>query len=115
MAYAQTELKVAGSDDVVAADINDIRAELKAAAMGLLLSSVVVTTFAYNGDGTINTITYVDADADANLDFDAVTTFTYSSGLITVATTVFSKLGITLTETFAYTGSTLDSITPAFS
>jgi len=116
MAYEQTAIRTANLSDALASDINNLRAELKAAAMAMLLSSTVTVAIAYNANGTVNTITAVDAEGDANLDLDFVATYAYNAdGTVNTITTVFSSLGKTLTETFGYTGGKVTSVTPVIS
>lgn len=115
MAYQKTVNVRDGIDDMLAAQYNDLRAEVKAAVEGFMLSSDVDLTIAYNEDGTINTITGTDEEGDSNLDIDYVATFAYTDGVITSMTVVFSKLGITLTETYGYTDGKLTSVGRALS
>lgn len=119
MAYTKSEQVVSGVTEALAAQFNDLRAELKAAAEGLLLSDNVAKAFAYSagpGSDQLATITFVDDQADANLDLDAVTTFTIdANGFPTQAVTVFDKLGITLTEVYSETNGKLTSISHVLS
>lgn len=63
-------------------------------------STLTGPSFTYNGDGTINTITYDDG---------SVKTFSYLSGKLAQTVLVIFG-GATITKTFNYTGDQLDSI-----
>lgn len=115
MAYEQSGNVAANVDTVQAAQYNNLRAESKAGAEGFQLINDVDITLAYNGDNTLNTATFVDGQADANLDIDAVSTCGYSGGKLQTVTTVFSKLGKTLTVTFTWTGAKITGIGRALS
>ena len=70
MAYSETATLIGNITNALASQINNLRAELKAAAEGLSTHDVDVT-IAYTG-WKINTITYVDNQGDSDLDLDAV-------------------------------------------
>jgi len=114
MAYAQTSNVTDGVTDVLAVQYNDLRAEAKVAAEGLQIGNDVDLALANTGGNSsdlLETVTISDGQADASLDIDAVATLTYDANdRPTKVTTVFSVLGITLTETLTWVGSDITAI-----
>ncbi len=102
MAYSATASVTGNIDNVLANQYNNLRVELKAAIDGVSTHDVDIT-IAYTG-WKINTITYVDNEGDADLDMDAVSTYTYTGLKVTQIATVFSAMGITMTEVLSYSG-----------
>ncbi len=117
MSYSQTNSVTGNITNALASQVNNLRAELKAAAYGMSTHDVDIT-ITYNGGtgGDLpDTITYVDTQGDADLDLDAVTTITYTADLPTTITTVYSAMGITVTEVLTYTGDDVTSIATTLS
>ena len=102
VAYTKTVDKQKGTDDVLAKDINDLRAEVKAAIDGIATHDIDIAT-TYIG-WKVNTITLTDQEGDANLDTSCVITYTWSGLKPTQRVTVFSVLGIILTEAYTFVG-----------
>jgi hypothetical protein len=102
MAYIKTEEVIAGITDATAAQYNDLRAEVKAAAEGLQIADDIDLVIAYT-NGLPTTVTATDNQGSLTTDIDYVQTVTYANGLPTTVATVFGKLVTTLTEIVTYT------------
>ena len=107
MAYGKTAQVAANVTAVLAAQYNNLRAEVKAAAEGLQLGDDVDISIAYGGgpgSDQPDKITFVDNQNDANLDLDSVSTMSFDvNGFPTGVVSVFSKMGITLTSALTIT------------
>ena len=118
VAYTKTADKVAGTDDVLAKDYNDLRAEVKCAVEGIPTHDLDITIA--NTGGSNNdlpeVITATDDEGDANLDISYVATITYDgSDLPTSIAYVFSVIGITVTVAITYTSGLPTAITRTLS
>jgi len=114
MAYQKTVNVKDGEDDILASQYNNLRAELKAAVEGLQLGDDVDISFTYaggSGGDLLSQITIADSQGDNSLDIDCTITLTYDgSDQLTQVQAVFSKLGITLTETYTWTGGVITAV-----
>jgi hypothetical protein len=113
MPYTKSGLVVAGITDVLATQHNSLLAELKAAAESMVLhDSDVAITYAGGPEANLpDTVTFADAEGSTVYDIDAVQTVTYdANGKPTQVVTVFSRLGVTMTEVFTYTDDNITGI-----
>ena len=118
VAYTKSTDKQKGVDDVLAKDYNDLRVEVKTAVEGVPLHKLDYTIANTGGSGNDlpEVITATDDEGDANLDISYVATITYDgSDLPTSTVYVFSVIGVTVTETYAYTSELITSITRVLS
>ena len=113
MAYAESGNVAANVDQVLAAQYNNLRAEVKAAVEGLQLHNIDVALTFGGGPGSdqLSVITLTDNQADANLDIDCAATMTFdANGFPTQVAAVLSALGITLTGVFTIANGKLTAI-----
>jgi len=114
MAYGATDNVTDAVDDVLAAQYNNLRAEVKAAAEGLQIGDdcdVALTLGGGPGSDQLSVITITDNQADASLDIDVAATMTLdANGFPTQIASVFSVLGITITSALTFTNGELTAI-----
>ena len=102
MAYSASANVTGNTDNILASQYNNLRAEVKAAIDGVSTHDVDIT-YAYTG-WKISTITLTDNQGDADLDISCVITYTWSGMKPTQRVIVFSALGVTMTEVYTFSG-----------
>jgi len=113
MAYSAVSKVTDGVDTVLADQYNSLYAEIKAALEGLSTHDVDIS-FTYNGGSggnLVDTVTITDNTGDTGFLISGTGSYTYDANdKLTQFSFTFSSLGITVTETYSYTGDYVTSI-----
>ncbi|MFC1511634.1 hypothetical protein ACFL5H_00365 [Candidatus Latescibacterota bacterium] len=117
--YLKTNTVVDNNSDATAQQYNSLMAEVKAAVEGISTHDVDLA-FTYGGGSSgdlLATITITDADpTDDQFSISCTITYTYDANdRLSQVETVFANLGVTVTETYSYTGDDLTGIARALS
>jgi len=114
MAYAKSKNVEDSVDDVLAAQYNALRAEVKAAGEGLNIGDdcdIALTLDGGPGSDQLSVVTIVDNAAVASYDIDVAATVAFdANGFPTQIASVFSILGITRTSALTFTDGELTGI-----